>query len=226
VRPKSLLAVAVSAVVGVAGGVGAGLLIDRAGFVDPLQLGVSLANQSCTGDTVLILGWGSKTRLATGVAEDPDHAHYLDTARSCNISWAPNSRDNPRYVAYVGPFDTTVKACQLRMTVQFRGDRVTSLDASNTAPAQCVCYLPSVGMPLLRIGMDPTAGKSIWIRSLQGMLADLDLLPVSGKTGIYDLATEAAVKQLQADRVLPTNGVVDPATWSGLKNKACGLYDS
>jgi hypothetical protein len=226
VRPTSLLAVAVSAVVGVGCGVGGGLLMGRHGTVDPLQLGVSLANQRCTGGTLLILGWGSTSRLATGIAEDPDQAHYLDTQASCTVAWAPNGPADPRYVAYVGPFDTTVQACQQRMTVEFRGDRVITLDANNTSSVQCVCYLPSVSMPLLRIGLDPTALNSIWIRSLQGMLADLGLLPPDRETGVYDLATEAAVKQLQSERALPTNGVVDAATWSALKNKACALYDS
>jgi hypothetical protein len=198
----------------------------RHGTVDPLQLGVSLANQRCTGDSLLVLGWGSRSRLATGIAEDPAHAHYLDTQASCNVAWAPNGPADPRYVAYVGPFDTTVQACQQRMTVQFRGDRVTTLDANNTSSVQCVCYLPSVSMPLLRIGMDPTALNSIWIRSLQEMLADLGLLPRDQETGVYDPATEAAVKQLQSERALPASGVVDPATWSALKNKACALYDS
>jgi peptidoglycan hydrolase-like protein with peptidoglycan-binding domain len=81
-------------------------------------------------------------------------------------------------------------------------------------------------MPLLRIGSDPSALNSIWIRSLQGMLADLGLLPPGHETAIYDLATEAAVKQLQTERALPTNGVVDPVTWGSLKTRACGLYDS
>jgi hypothetical protein len=227
VRHPRLLAVAVSAAVGVACGVGGALLIgDRTPVVDPLQLNVSLVNQTCDGKTLLMLGWGgSKTPLAAGLAEDPGHGHYLETRHSCDTAWTLNGHGNPRYVAYLGPFDT-VKACQMRMTTQFRGDRVTSLNSGNTDPVQCVCYLPSASMPLLRIGSDPSALNSIWIRSLQGMLADLGLLPPGHETAIYDLATEAAVKQLQTERALPTNGVVDPVTWGSLKTRACGLYDS
>jgi peptidoglycan hydrolase-like protein with peptidoglycan-binding domain len=228
VRHPRLLAVAVSAVVGIAGGVGGALLIhDSPPIIDPLQLGVSLVNQTCTGQTLLMLGWGpAASPLSAGLQENPGHGHYLETKQSCDTAWGLKGHGSPRYVAYLGPFDTRAQACELRMTAQYRGDRVTSLNAGNTDPVECVCYLPSVTMPLLRIGSDPSALNSIWIRSLQGMLADLRHLPPDHVTGVYDLATEAAVKEFQNERALPTSGVVDTATWSSLKTKACGLYDS
>jgi len=228
VRHPRLLAVAVSAVVGVACGVAGGLLIGHQGpIVDPLNVGAPLVNQTCNGQSLLMLRWGgSSSPVGAGIAKDPSHhARYLDTTASCPTAWALAGHSAPRYVAYLGPY-SAVQACQLRMTKHYRGTRVTTLTAGNADPVMCACRLPTAGMPQLRTGMGPSAFASIWIRALQRELIDLGVLRAGHPNGVYDPVTVAAVKRFQSEHSLPPKGVVDSTTWDSLQNKACILYDS
>jgi hypothetical protein len=227
VRRAPLLAVACSALFGVLCGVGGGLLIDTGSFADPLGLGVPLRNQSCTGETLVMLGWGGRRpALAAGVQENPEHASYLDTKHSCETAWAINASASPRYVVYLGPFATD-KACQTRMTTEYRGALVTRLRAHNSEPVECTCYLPVASRPQLRGGMDVVGTDTIWIRSLQRILGDLGYLKPDRTNGYYDQTTMEAVKQFQSERAgINPNGVVGSDTWRALINKGCPLYDS
>jgi hypothetical protein len=227
VRPASLLAVAVSALVGVVCGVGGGLLLNQGGsFADPLGLGVPLHDEDCSGQTLLLVGWGSAPSLASGITEDPDHARYLDTEHSCDTAWPLDGHQNARYVAYVGPFRTRQAACALRMTSKYKGDLVTNLADGNTDTVECACYLPVASRPLLRQGMETSDSDGIWIRSLQKMLADLGYSAPDRVTGVYDNATVTAVSSFQADQGIPPNGVMNPTTWGSLVTHGCKLYRS
>lgn len=226
-RPAALLAVAVSALLGVVCGVGGGLLLSHHdSFQDPLGLGVPLRNQPCNGQTLLLVGWGSQPALATGIQENPAHAHYLDTRQSCDTAWARNGHASPHYVAYVGPFSTRQAACALRVTGTYRGDLVTHLTDGNADTVECACYLPYSSMPLLRTGMVPSVSDGIWIRSLQKILADLGYGSADHVNGFYDTATVAAVRRFQVDQGLDANGVVNTSTWQSLGTQGCKLYQS
>jgi hypothetical protein len=227
VRSVPLVAVACSALAGIVCGVVGGLLIDSGPVEDPLGLGVPLHNQSCTGKTLVLLGWGERRpALAAAVVKDPARASYLDTTQSCPTAWALKGRASPRYVVYLGPFDTG-PACKTRITAEYRGALVTRLHSGNSDPVECTCYLPVASMPVLRVGMDVSGTDTIWIRSLQRILGDLGYLRPDRITGSYDQASMEAVKQFQSERggIVP-NGVVDADTWRSLINKGCHLYDS
>lgn len=228
-RPTSLLAVAVSAVVGVGCGVGGGLLTDIGGkgHQDPLAIGVPLVNRSCNGESLLVVAIGNAAPpLAAAVAEDP-HLSYLDTSQSCHTAWTQHGATE-RYAAYLGPFASPAQACSLRMTEAHRGDFVTRLHDGNQDPVSCVCYRAYSAMPILRPGMDVGIVDGIWIRALQRVLTDLGYLAGGHVSGFYDLATIDAVKQFkhQEGIPLPFNGVVESATWHALVSKGCRLYDS
>lgn len=88
--------------------------------------------------------------------------------------------------------------------------------------------LPETGLP------DPPTQKAIAeklaadtamnVSALQGMLKGLGLYdgPING---VYDEATENAVKALQKELGVPETGVMDPATWEAYANRRAGLEE-
>jgi hypothetical protein len=228
VRPAPLLAVAVSAVLGAVLGVGSGVALDHGGrdsTSDPLSLGISLQNQSCTGNTLLVVATGnSAPPLAPAVTQNPD-LRYLDTGESCGTAWMDYGRA-PHYAAYLGPYTTRDEACAIRMTAAYKGSFVTRLHDGDTEPVRCVCYQPYTAMPVLRTRPDSSVVDGIWTRAMQRVLTDLGFLAKGHLTGFYDVATVDAVKQFQHDHGLNFTGVVDSKTWQALVKFGCELYTS
>jgi Putative peptidoglycan binding domain len=229
VRSRKLLAVGLAAVLGIVAGVVTALLLPTsspsASFADPLHLGIPLQNQQCTGDNLILVGWGDRgIALGSAVASNPD-AHYLDTTNSCDTRWV-NQGSPDRYAAYLGPYPTGQAACAVRMTVRFKGDYVTHLVAGNTKFVQCACFTAPAKIPVLSPTMQVTVLAGMWTRSLQQMLLDSHYFPARHDTGTYDPATVAAVKRLQADRALPRTGVMDSAGWNQLTQATCPSYTS
>lgn len=198
------------------------MLAHRASQPDPLELGIPLVDQACSGHLLVLVGWGDTgSALGRGVADHPE-ARYLDTSRSCPTAWP----GTPRYVAYVGPYQSAGEACRIRMSNAFRGDVVTRLRADSPRQVQCACYLAASTMPTLRVGMDATLLDGVWTRNLQMMLTTLGMDTRDHWTGFYDRRTAEEVRRFQSERGLPPDGVADPATWSSLRAKACPLYDN
>lgn len=219
-----LLAVTVSAVLGVLGGVVAGLHLGSGGS-DPLGLGVPLVNQACSGKSLLVtMASRSQAAIASAVAED-SRTRYLEIDKSCPTAWKQNVQAHG-YAAYLGPYSSVSQACQARMTVAHRGDLVTRLEDGSTAPVQCLCYLDYASMPVLRPGMDVTALDGIYVRALQKLLYTLKLNPHDTETGLYDDATVQQVRTFQGQDSLRQTGVVGAPTWHALTGKACKLYTS
>jgi hypothetical protein len=229
VRTRKLLAVGLAAVLGIVAGTVTALMLPTsspsASFADPLHLGIPLRNQQCTGDNLILLAWGDRgVALGSAVASNPG-AHYLDTTKSCDTRWV-NQESPDRYAAYLGPYPTGQAACAVRMTVQFKGDYVTHLVSGNTKFVECGCFTAPTRIPVLSTTMPVTVLTGMWTRSLQQMLLDSHYLPARHHTGIYDPATVAAVKRLQAERALPRNGVMDADSWNQLLQVTCPLYTS
>jgi peptidoglycan hydrolase-like protein with peptidoglycan-binding domain len=226
VRPASLLAVAVSAVVGAACGVAGGLLInDQPSYPDPLGVGVSLVNQSCQPRmSLLVLGTGdTQSAIAAAVSGAAGvDVRYLDIRGSCHTTWTRDGHTGPRYVAYQGPFKTG-SACEQRMTQGIQGHLVTQLTASSTEPVQCLCYIPYTRMPELR-PFDETSTSTtdtIFIRALQVLLAHIGLNPPDHVNGQYDARTQAAIEEFQRQHGPRANGVVTASTWNQLQKVGC-----
>lgn len=238
-RTASLLAVAASAVLGVALGVGGGLVLDDGKqpppthgsthdpgktFADPLALDVPMVNQPCSGAFVLAIakGQGGNT-LASPLAANPG-ARYLDAHKSCGITWQVSGKPAPRWVAYLGPYPSGAQACQDRMTPEHQGTTVSQLRPGTTSPIRCLCYLRYTSMPTLQVGMTPSVTDGMWTYALQNLLIDMGRAEQSSATGVYDEATAAQVRRVQAERNLPTTGVVDASTWLALQDH-CRIYD-
>ena len=233
-----VLAPLVAAVLGVAGGVAAALVVpadDSDGrastFNDPLHLGIPLVDQDCTGESLLVVGYGnSAAPLGTAVADNGSKGvRYLRSDESCPTVLGPEREDSPTYAVYLGPFDTLQEPCRLRMTPEHRADFVTVLRSGNTMLVKCPCALPTDEAPELRLGIEADAEAVVWIRSLQSMLNDYDAekFPHALITGVYDEPTAARVAEVQAEapgrRTEP--GVVDDATWQILTDRVCRIYD-
>jgi peptidoglycan hydrolase-like protein with peptidoglycan-binding domain len=216
-----------SAVVGAAGGVTVALVFDRDNQnADPLDLGVALLNQSCTGKSLLVTAWGTKgSDLGNAIAGDRD-AHYLDVNRSCRTAWKSIGTRTYGYVAYLGPYDSRQDACAARMRADNRGSFVTRLHNGNTQAVQCLCYLAPSTLPTLTPRAAADAENDRFVRALQSLLVSMQLLPADDRTGLYDPGTVAAVKTFQSTTTIPPNGVVDLQTWHALTKVGChGLSD-
>ena len=231
--PSKTLAVATAAVLGIVSGVLGAQLIPSGSDSDPLKIGAQYANLGCSGEAVLMVGWGNAPlRLAQAVADNSaSTVRYLQPRLSCDTSWRYQPADathhlhDPHWVVYVGPFHTRQEACDLRMSGPHKGDFVTVLDDNTTDMVQCVCYVDVVTAPPLHQGMTNTSTDSIWIRQLQQILTDAGeyTKPVSG---YYDQATADAVTQEQGNAGLGKTGVVDTDTWRAIHQSNCSRYTS
>jgi peptidoglycan hydrolase-like protein with peptidoglycan-binding domain len=229
-----------AAVLGIGGGMTTALVVpddDSAGpssFSDPLHLGRALVDLDCTGDAILIVGYGAgASSLGAAVANNGKSVRYLRTDDSCPTLLGPEDvagdgdEEQPEYVAYLGPYEGRIEPCALRMTAAHRGDFVSVLKSGNTQNVKCVCELGAKGAPELRPGMDASADDQVWIRALQWMFVDVkpDEFPRSNVTHVYDPATRAVVTGFQERAGLAgERGVVDAATWELLTDRICGIY--
>jgi peptidoglycan hydrolase-like protein with peptidoglycan-binding domain len=234
-----VLAPLVAGLVGVAAGTTTALLTVDASpgvrdepesITDPLGLGIPMVRLGCTGQGLLVVGYGDTSgTLREAIADnDGEDLSYVDAARSCDTVYGPERKqEKPAYAVVLGPFDGLAEPCAVRMTPAHRADFVTNLRAGNEISVKCVCVLPESSAPVLRPGMPETESTAIWIRSLQGMLADLDPegFPKDLITGVYDEATEARIRELQDGSTLAVTGVVDEETWDLFQRRACDLYD-
>lgn len=195
--------------------------------VDPLDIGADLVNLDCTDDTILSVGHGNASpTLRTAVVENPG-AKYLETARSCPTYYVPVDWAIPRYLVYLGPFETPGDACARRMTVEHKGDNVIRLREDNQTYVKCPCELSAATFPVISPAMGvPDTLESMWIRQLQGMLVDLGRMPDEGKkSGLYDAETVAVVKRIQTAERVVADGVVDAELWATIRDRACRTYD-
>jgi hypothetical protein len=235
-----VLAPIVAAVLGIGGGVATALVVpdDEGGrpssFSDPLHLGVPRVDLDCTGEAILIVGYGAgASALGSAVANNGTSVRYLRPAESCQTLLGPEDvagegdEEQPEYVAYLGPYETRAEPCALRMTAEHRGDFVSVLKSGNTENVKCVCELSAADAPELRLGMDADADERVWIRALQWMFADHDPegFPRSNVTHTYDAATAAMVSGFQERAGLAgERGVADAATWSLIADRICPRY--
>lgn len=225
-RPAAVLAVAVSAVLGVALGIGGGLVLDRGHDTDadPLSLDFPMQDQPCNGGFVLVIGKGGQSALGASLASNPS-GRYLDTGRSCATAWTEAGQPTPRWVAYLGPYDTGAQACAVRMTAEHKGTVVTRLQSGLTGTRHCLCYLDYRSMPTLRTGMEATVTDGMWTHALQNTLATMGRAGEGDDSGVYDLTTASQIRRLQRDSNLSATGVVDADTWHVVQTQGCPLYD-
>ena len=241
-RGRALLALVLAAVLGVASGVVVALVAPGAGsgegrddpsaINDPLHLGVPLVDLECTGESIMVVGYGdSRAPLDAAVADNPEgEVRYLRTDDSCPTQYGPPESEVPSYVAYLGPFDTLAEPCAQRMTDEHKGDNVTRLNAGNVIYVKCACVLDTASFPVLRLGQSVTAANGIWVRALQGMLVDTfearghpERFGEEDITGVYDERTAALIEEIQAAASVHV-GPVNQVTWRILRKRACATY--
>ena len=243
---RGTIALLVSALVGVTAGVVVGFTTGSPGDAeandrpesgatssprpgDPLNLNIPLENLDCIGEKILVVGWGETSgRLESAIASNPDgETKYLETANSCNTLYGPEGQPTPKYVVYQGPFDSTSEACGLRMSVDHKGDAVTSLKPGQKTHVPCLCVLRPADMPELSIGMHPSTRDGIYIQALQQMLLDIGLITASHVTGHFDRQTEKVIEKLQKLNALtPAKyGVVERLTWTQIIDRGCVGFD-
>lgn len=197
---------------------------------DPLGLRIPLTNLDCTGQSILIVGYGDgRPPLASAVANSSSQQlSYLESAESCQTVLGPEDKDRPKYVVYAGPYDDPRDPCETRMSGEEPGSFVARLREGNTQLVKCLCEIPGAEAVRLYPGMDVDAPAKLWIRGLQVMFAydDPDGFPQEA-TGEYDEPTQARVIRFQdnAPGKATVPGVVDQVTWGILTDRLCRNYD-
>jgi hypothetical protein len=231
-----LVAPLVAAVLGIGGGVATALVMsddERTGPTasDPLRLGIPLVDQDCSGESVLVVGYGNTVApLSSAVANtDKDGLRYLSTDRSCDTVLGPERKPTPAYVVYRGPYDSRSEPCEIRMSGQESGSFVTVLRSGNEQLVKCPCEVPASLAPRLTLGMEADQSETLWIRGLQAMFNDdaPEAFPHDAITGDYDEPTADRVAHFQDDAPgkVTTRGVVDATTWGILTDRLCRNYD-
>jgi hypothetical protein len=230
-----VIAPLVAAVLGITGGVATALVAPDDGdeprastFNDPLHLGIPLVYQPCNGEALLVVGYGD-TVAPLGTAAAIKGARYLESDDSCPTALGPQGKDTPKYVVYLGPFDTRREPCEIRMSGEAGGNFfVTVLNAGSDELVKCPCELKRDAGPELYVDMPETSETVIWTRSLQAMLHDYfqEEFPSSAITGRYDQPTADKVAELQADAPgkLTDPGRVDTTTWGIITERICRQY--
>jgi hypothetical protein len=195
---------------------------------DPLGLDVPLQNIDCTGDTILVVGWGeTRSAIYNAVQYNNDAGvKYLETAKSCNTLYGAEKQGTPTYAAYLGPFDSLSEPCSLRMSVDHARDVVTTLKPGVKIHVQCLCAVNPVDMPPLNVGMVADTRDGIYIRALQRLLVDMGLNP-GPITGEYNPRTAAVIQKLQQINAIdPTlYKQVEQQTWQLIRDRGCLQYD-
>lgn len=220
-RAARSLAVLVSAVLGIAGGVAAGVALGHDDYPDPLGLDAPLINQPCQANEALLVLANSDNAsgLGSDVAAYPD-ARYLETANSCDTAWRDESKDTQAYTAYLGPM-TRFSACAQQMTGEHVGDRVTMLESGTTELVQCLCYVSNLGAPKLRLNQDMDARQIVYLRALQQLLTSMGRRPDVPRTDVYSSDTAEEVKQFQQYVGHAPTGTLDAQTWKRLQGRGC-----
>jgi hypothetical protein len=205
---------------------------DTTGTSDPLHLGIPLVNQGCSGEALLVIGYGnSLAPLSSAVANtSKEGLHYLRSAGSCTTVLGPQGKPRPGYVVYRGPFEARSEPCEIRMSGDESGSFVTVLRAGNEELVKCPCEIPVREAPRLSLDMGaPDQAEVLWIRGLQSMFSDDDPVgfPNTAITGDYDEPTAARVTVFQenAPGKVTVPGVADATTWGILTNRLCRNYD-
>jgi hypothetical protein len=197
---------------------------------DPLGLGIPLVNIDCTGQKILVVGYGDDAggELNNAVSANRGRdVKYLEPTESCNTLYGEPDQVPPTYVAYLGPYDTTSGPCAEQMTPAHSRDTVTNLKPGVKIHVECLCVLEPAALPRLKLGMAATSKDGVYIRALQQQLADIEQLGPGHVTGIYDEKTSRIVDRLKAINAIPTTtpGLVDQQTWLMLRDRACQNYD-
>jgi hypothetical protein len=227
----------VAAVLGIGGGVATALVEpgdeqDRSPAVsDPMHLGIPLVDQDCSGDSLLVVGYGNTVAPLSSAVANSDHEglRYLRSAGSCDTVLGPEQKPTPQYVVYRGPYTSRREPCEIRMSGDEPGSFVTHLRAGNEQLVKCPCEIPSSDAPHLSVGMDADQSDTLWIRGLQAMFNDdnPEAFPRPAITGKYDEHTSQRVELFQraAPGKVTTPGDVDEATWDILTDRLCRNYD-
>ena len=227
----------VAAVLGIGGGVAAALVVpsdddpDPAAFSDPLHLNIPLTDLDCTGQSILVVGYGNSVPpLSSAVANSrTDGLHYLESAGSCETLLGPEEKEAPTYVVYAGPYDSPRDPCDIRMSGEEPGSFVARMREGNTQLVKCPCEIPGTDAVRLYPDMPSDASTKLWVRGLQAMFNDDDGedFPRSAITGVYDAFTQARVTVFQdnAPGKDTQPGIVDDVTWGILTDRLCRNYD-
>ena len=243
---RGTIALLASALVGVTAGVVFGLTTGSSGTSnadpdgadqteettpqDPVGLGARLVNLDCADNQmILVVGYGeTRGALENAVSANRDaDVKYLEAAKSCDTVYGPEREPTPKYVVYLGPFDTAEEPCELRMSVGHKGDAVTSLKPNQKVHVPCLCVLRPADFPILSVGMETSTRVGIYVRALQQMLLDMQLITSEHVTGYYDRYTaKAVIEQQKLNDLSPAKyGIVERSTWLQIRDRGCILFD-
>ena len=233
----------VAAILGIGGGVATALVVPGdddarrpSTSSDPLHLGIPLVDQDCTGESLLVVGYGNSVApLEHRRRQQRPEGRSATCAAtsSCDTVLGPEGKPSagvrrlPRPLRRPQP-----EPCEMRMTGDESGSFVTVLRSGQRAAGQVP--LRAAGAARLRElfarhGPRPSEA-AVWIRGLQSMLNDYDpeRLPAHRdhrRVRRADGRPGRRVYQDDAPGRSTEPGVVDDATWGILTDRLCRNYD-
>ncbi|MEI5673315.1 MULTISPECIES: peptidoglycan-binding domain-containing protein [unclassified Nocardioides] len=241
-----LVALLLAVVLGAGGGAAAALLGDDGGgdggatsYADPLGLGIPKVDLGCTGEPVMVVGFGDNAAaLRNEVVNTPhEDLRYLETSRSCATRWTPSSTDDTFDWVVYRPGDATDLCLDRLKKSIHRRDNVTFLVDGIDERAMCLCEVPATEAPVLqkRTPAAVAPRNEVWIGELQDMLITIDaeLRPdaevrLTGRNrvrGKYGEVMAARISAAQQESRLLETGILDAATWNRITAAGCPLYD-
>ena len=233
----------VAAVLGIGGGVATALVVpddDEADgtstFNDPLHLGIPLVDQDCTGESLLVVGYGNSVApLGTAVANNGRKGVALPALRRVvrRRSSARRARRRRRTSSTSAPTRPSQEPCEMRMTPEHRGGlrhgaALRQRARWSSAPARC------------RAARRPSCSGSAWTEPAASRRSGSapcrrcsttttrQEFPHRDHRRVRRARRSARVTEIQQEQPgVPTEptACVDEATWRILTDRICRIYD-
>lgn len=187
----------------------------------------------CTGEYIVVLSSALDDDSSLGTVDTimnrfdnteypPRYVDTDDPATCQNLSHM-NQKGSPRWLPYLGGFDSGAAACAARLQYADTSTYVAQLAEDSTLAVYCACDMASSDLPALStiiVGDELDRRDAMWVLELQYMLHDAGHNPTLERGG-YGSRTTAMVRDLQRETGVDPTGEMDIASWDKLKAKVC-----
>ena len=195
--------------------------------LDPLDIGVDMTNQGCTGKLLVMYGTAGERDANPAVRKVPvlldeiEGSKYLRARGSCVDAFLQKGPNGDVFQVYLGPFDSLRSACSAR----HRGRTSSWVKHLGSPPERyCICLETAGSLPVLRRG-PVTASDAYRVSDVQQFLWRQGYnkgLEVYNIGGGFTEAVETNLRDYQTANSLSATGALDAATWRSILSDGCG----